>query len=51
LGAPAGGGSLYLGTGVALGVVAELLHRERQAAERLAPVDPLTGLPTGGMPT
>jgi diguanylate cyclase (GGDEF)-like protein len=39
------GVSLYLGICIALGVVAELLHRERQAAERLALVDPLTGLP------
>jgi len=39
------GVSLYVGICVALAVLAELLHRERQAAERLALVDPLTGLP------
>lgn len=36
---------LYLGICIALGVVAELLHRERAAAEQLALNDPLSGLP------
>lgn len=37
--------SAYVVICIALGVVAELLHREREAAVRLALVDPLTGLP------
>lgn len=35
----------YAGICIALAIVAELLHREREAAIRLALVDPLTGLP------
>lgn len=35
----------YVAICIALGVVAELLHRERRAAESLALIDALTGLP------
>ncbi|MBI4500591.1 MAG: diguanylate cyclase [Gemmatimonadetes bacterium] len=37
--------SVYLGVCIALAVFAEILHRERRAAELLALVDGLTGLP------
>ncbi|MBI4421346.1 MAG: diguanylate cyclase, partial [Gemmatimonadetes bacterium] len=37
--------SIYLGGCIGLAVFAEVLHRERRAAERLALVDVLTGLP------
>ncbi len=37
--------TVYVGTCVALAAVAELLHRERRAAEALALLDALTGLP------
>jgi diguanylate cyclase (GGDEF)-like protein len=35
----------YVGIGLALGVVSELLHREREQAKRLALLDSLTGAP------
>ncbi|MBI4421344.1 MAG: diguanylate cyclase [Gemmatimonadetes bacterium] len=38
-------GSVYLGVCVVIAVFAEVLRRERRAAERLALVDTLTGLP------
>lgn len=37
--------ALCLAICIGLAVVAELLHRERRAAERMALMDPLTGLP------
>ena len=37
--------AVYVGISIALAVFAEILHRERRAAEELALVDPLTGLP------
>ena len=37
--------AVYVGICVGLAVFAEILHRERRAAEALALVDPLTGLP------
>jgi diguanylate cyclase (GGDEF)-like protein len=37
--------AVYVGISIALAVFAEILHRERRAAEELALVDALTGLP------
>ena len=35
----------YIGVGLGLGILSELIHRERQEAEAAALTDPLTGIP------